>query len=696
MTVHTWLLVPLAGVFLSVTRPQGADRRVWAVDAAAEVASAIERRDWKQVVDESPPVLAQLPDMARHWHGYALALHYRGRYGEAAEAWKRALELGFQPRETMYNLACAFSRAGEADEALSWLENALDNHFSDDRALREDRDLDAIRDDPRFRELTGWPAPHGLSREERWSYDLDVLVTRMARMHHDLYAKVSRAELEGAVEELRAALAELPDDRIVARLQRLCARIGDGHTMVDLHGALAHVGPRALPSPERDVVYPIMPYWFSDGLFVREAEEAHADLRGAKVLAIGGLAVEEALARLEPYASCDNAMGARFLAPIFLTFPALVEDAGLTDASRVLRLRVALRSDGERVAEIRPGPFPEVRFLEETYLGKGGWDSKGLPLYLERADQPHWFEILPEPRIPGERLAYFQLNAVEDMPDVSLARRCSDLFAALVEQGVDHLVIDMRHNGGGSNLLLPPLIHGLVRSHVDRRGHLFVIIGRRTFSAAMNACTRIERDTEALFVGEPTGSSPNFVGEGDLLRLPCSGVSVYCSSLYWQDSLPWDGRTWIAPHIPAPLASEDYARNRDPALEAIVSYISEHAERTAPVAPTPSGEERDSTGILVVYELRVASGEEERFQRAWQRVTQAAVRAAAGARGSSLTRSPEKPDTFVAIARWQSEEQWRAYRSGPALDAAAVADLNACSSLVSVRVLDEVLDVGRP
>lgn len=48
---------------------------------------------------------------------------------------------------------------------------------------------------------------------------------------------------------------------------------------------------------------------------------------------------------------------------------------------------------------------------------------------------------------------------------------------------------------------------------INQRGKLFVIVGRQTFSAAMNGAAEIERHTNAIFVGEPTGSSPNFVGE---------------------------------------------------------------------------------------------------------------------------------------------------------------------------------------
>ncbi|MFB3084243.1 MAG: hypothetical protein ACE1Z4_12465, partial [Gammaproteobacteria bacterium] len=64
------------------------------------------------------------------------------------------------------------------------------------------------------------------------------------------------------------------------------------------------------------------------------------------------------------------------------------------------------------------------------------------------------------------------------------------------------------------NFLVKPVIDGAVRSEkINEYGKLFVIIGRETFSACQNFVNRMERETNVLFVGEPTGSRPNFVGE---------------------------------------------------------------------------------------------------------------------------------------------------------------------------------------
>ena len=119
-------------------------------------------------------------------------------------------------------------------------------------------------------------------------------------------------------------------------------------------------------------------------------------------------------------------------------------------------------------------------------------------------------------------------------------------------------------------------LHHLIASKwLRRRGALFVIIGRLTFSAAQNTVTAIERETSAIFVGEPTGSRPNFIGERIDFELPYSKVQANAADLFWQTSWPLDYLPWIAPDLYAPPTFESYRRNQDPALDAILA-IREH------------------------------------------------------------------------------------------------------------------------
>jgi thiol-disulfide isomerase/thioredoxin/Flp pilus assembly protein TadD len=55
--------------------------------------------------------------------------------------------------ENCYNLACAFSLAGQADSAYHYLENASDMGFNDVEQYKQDEDLIPLRDDPRWSAL---------------------------------------------------------------------------------------------------------------------------------------------------------------------------------------------------------------------------------------------------------------------------------------------------------------------------------------------------------------------------------------------------------------------------------------------------------------------------------------------------------------------------------------------------------------
>ena len=71
----------------------------------------------------------------------------------------------------------------------------------------------------------------------------------------------------------------------------------------------------------------------------------------------------------------------------------------------------------------------------------------------------------------------------------------------------------LRRNGGGNNYLPEPLRKRLLRSRFNRPGGLYVMTSPMTFSAAQNPTTRLERDSFAIFVGEPTGGAPNHYGD---------------------------------------------------------------------------------------------------------------------------------------------------------------------------------------
>ena len=144
-----------------------------------------------------------------------------------------------------------------------------------------------------------------------------------------------------------------------------------------------------------------------------------------------------------------------------------------------------------------------------------------------------------------------------------------DMRTALAA-GSGRFILDMRHNGGGDNSTYSDLLAFLLEEFADQCG-LFVITGRTTFSAAMNLSTELDVHTEAVFVGEPTGGSPNLYGDTVAVRLRHSGLVVRISARYWEIGGPNDDRVWIDPEIPAPPTAADYFAGRDAALEAAMA-----------------------------------------------------------------------------------------------------------------------------
>jgi stage IV sporulation protein FB len=85
--------------------------------------------------------------------GLQTHLHYADRFRAAAEVGEQVYAAGpGSPAQTAFEVACSWSRAGQADEALRWVEAAVDAGFRAPGLLDGEPDLAPVR------ALPGWPA----------------------------------------------------------------------------------------------------------------------------------------------------------------------------------------------------------------------------------------------------------------------------------------------------------------------------------------------------------------------------------------------------------------------------------------------------------------------------------------------------------------------------------------------------------
>jgi Flp pilus assembly protein TadD len=80
-------------------------------------------------------------------------LTLKGSYPQGLQIDRRLVQLRPNDPLAHYNLACSYSLLRRLDLAIRTLRHALELGYRDFRYMREDRDLDAIRHDPRFRQL---------------------------------------------------------------------------------------------------------------------------------------------------------------------------------------------------------------------------------------------------------------------------------------------------------------------------------------------------------------------------------------------------------------------------------------------------------------------------------------------------------------------------------------------------------------
>ena len=93
----------------------------------------------------------------RGWELWAplFPLYEAGEYAEVADRLRVLIEASPQYALLFYNLACCESLSGRTTDALDHLRHAIDMSDEWRASANDDSDLDPIRDDPIFKELTG-------------------------------------------------------------------------------------------------------------------------------------------------------------------------------------------------------------------------------------------------------------------------------------------------------------------------------------------------------------------------------------------------------------------------------------------------------------------------------------------------------------------------------------------------------------
>lgn len=384
-------------------------------------------------------------------------------------------------------------------------------------------------------------APRPDARVVGWHEDLRGLLPSLVPVHPDL-ANGAPAALRSDVESLAAQASALDDDALMVGVMRVVARIaphGDGHT-----------GLYVWSNGNRPVhALPLRLWFFSDGLYVEDALGPAHDLAGARITGINGHPLDEVLRAIDPLVPTETVSTRPLLRPRFLLVPEVLHGLGLVPRVDEVALDVA----GRGSVRVRSVPMADY----DAWAGGYGLHLVARPgaRWLTRTDETLWHAV-------DGRVLYVAYNAVAEHLD---AAELAEVGRLARTAAIDRVVVDVRHNTGGEVGADRPLLDVLSHPLVARRGRLFLLTGRNTFSAAGLFVAALRTRTPVTVVGEAASSGARSYGNPTEVTLPHSGLALTVAATR---EAAGAAATPVAPDVPVALSYADYVAGRDPVYAA--------------------------------------------------------------------------------------------------------------------------------
>ncbi len=410
------------------------------------------------------------------------------------------------------------------------------------------------------------PATAQTISNDAWRSDLHYFKELVHSKYSNLFYNITAKQFDSAVNAVDKKIGKLNDTQMNVEFVKLVALFKVGHT---------NVRQRFGDNDSKAWVHqiPVRFYLFSDGLYIKNVDARYKEAVGGRILKIGNTAVDQVLEKIRPAVAFENEQGFKNMIQYYLNLPEFLQAVGIIEETSNVSL--TYRKDGKDntisiPAENMPPPrghgmgAADANWIDACPVA----NTKDAPLWMKEPGKLRYFEYLPD-----TKTVYVKHAGVQDGPDETIADFFARVFRFVDSNDVDKFVLDIRLNGGGNNYLNKSVITGIIQSRkINKKGHLFIVTGKATFSAAQNLTNELEKYSEALFVGEPTSENVNFFGDTRTETLPNSQLKIGLSWMWWQNQDPRDKRQWTAPQLAADMSFDEYQKGIDPAMITILNY----------------------------------------------------------------------------------------------------------------------------
>jgi hypothetical protein len=418
---------------------------------------------------------------------------------------------------------------------------------------------------------------------DEWRQDVELIVRDVESVHPNPFTKIPHDKFLDAANRLESDLSQLNEEQRMVRAMQLVALIGDGHTWLEPNRA------------DFASWYPIRLYEFTDGYFITAAYKTDTDLVGAQVLEIAGQSAANVIDNVRTLEGSDNLLDREEHLFAFHDVR-LMQGLGYAGTDGGLKVTFKLRNGRTTTRTLMPhrtddARFPkndstlDWRFQSEVYGPPFGSLNDWITAFMQLPTSAYRTIDTSRPahftfrrpyvsRAMPERGAYYiGVNSIGNWPDnKTFDAFFRDALTEIDQQRPKNLIIDIRYNSGGDGSKVPAMIHEFIkREDHPPWSHLYVLSGRKTFSAAVMFLAAFVNNVACTVVGEPAGAPLDSYGDPTTIDLPRAGVRLHVSTL-WHQLEDQGARYPIMPvDVPAPFSFADYAAGRDPAVDAILS-----------------------------------------------------------------------------------------------------------------------------
>ncbi|MCJ7579476.1 MAG: hypothetical protein MUP98_02960 [Candidatus Aminicenantes bacterium] len=422
---------------------------------------------------------------------------------------------------------------------------------------------------------------------EQWLEDLEFIISKLESHHPNLYYKINKTIFDSIVAESRNEIAQSKSDiECYFAIRKIIAIIEDGHTALLENGIFNLL----------DLRFPFRVDEFTDGVYITLISKEHEMFLGSRVIAINGKPIENILATIEKVVSMDNEFGRKYFALNGISFARILYGLRIIDNSDHIDLEL-ITKNGEPTKLKLQSILDDINIdygwsnrlnigpTKGEYISSSDMHGEKTPLHFKNQGSKikyYWFEHLV-----NERTLYFQFNQVMNQQnnDETFAQFSARMWDYIDQnaKNINKFIIDLRYNNGGNGIIILPFLNQIIkRDHINKEGSLYVISGKRTYSAASLLMNELAVHTHAIFVGEPDACGSDLFSDNRLVgNLPHSGFPLYIASLQFTRRFPVNNTEYFMPHFPAPFSSHDYFTGIDPAMDLILNGDLRSVERFA-------------------------------------------------------------------------------------------------------------------